>query len=134
MTYHAHYQREIKVDALHHIKSFACQRLLLLIVIVLMTAMRAKEVKLCFFVTRYLFIDKVYLVVPISRKTEKVFRLELFVCYSWIVFLVNADTSGIHDATRFLENTLEFMRDVSFRYLRIILSILLINFVISSPE
>ena len=67
-------------------------------------------------------------------ETDKVFELEFFVCCSWIVFLVNAHTSGIHDATRFLESTLEFMRDVSFRYLRIILSILLINFMIYSPE
>ena len=109
-------------------------KIAIVVVIVLMTAMRAREVKLYFFVTRYLFIDKVYLVVPISRKMEKVFRLELFVCYSWIVFLVNAHTSGIHDAARFLENTLEFMRDVSFRYQRIILSVLLINFMIYSPE
>ena len=85
-----------------------------------MTAMGAGEVKLCFFAIRYLFIDKVYHVVPITGKTDKVFELELFVCYSWIVFLVNRHNSGIHDATRFLENTLEFMRDVSFRYLRII--------------
>ena len=94
----------------------------------------AREDKLYLLSSRYLFTIKVYLVVPISRKTDKVFKLELFVCYSWIVFLVNAHTSGIHDATRFLENTLEFMRDVSFRYLRIILSISLINFMISSPE
>ena len=93
----------------------------------------AREDKLYLLSSRYLFTIKVYLV-PISRKTDKVFKLELFVCYSWIVFLVNAHTSGIHDATRFLENTLEFMRDVSFRYLRIILSILIINFMISSPE
>ena len=84
--------------------------------------------------TRYLFSIKVYHVVPITGKTDKVFELELFVCYSWIVFLVNRHNSGIHDATRFLENTLEFMRDVSFRYLRIILSILWSNFMISSPE
>ena len=94
----------------------------------------ARENKLYLLFSRYLFTTKVYLVVPISRKTDKVFKLELFVCYSWIVFLVNAHTSGIHDATRFLESTLEFMRDVSFRYLRIILSILLINFMIYSPE
>ena len=80
----------------------------------------ARENKLYLLFSRYLFTTKVYLVVPISRKTDKVFKLELFVCYSWIVSLVNAHTSGIHDATRFLENTLEFMRDVSFRYLRII--------------
>ena len=94
----------------------------------------AREDKLYLLSSRYLFTIKVYLVVPISRKTDKVFKLELFVCYSWIVSLVNAHTSGIHDAARFLENTLEFMRDVSFRYLRIILSILLSNFLISSPE
>ena len=94
----------------------------------------AREDKLYLLSSRYLFTTKVYLVVPISRKTDKVFKLELFVCYSWIVFLVNAHTSGIHDAARFLENTLEFMRDVSFRYLRIILSIFLINFMIYSPE
>ena len=64
--------------------------------------------------TRYLFTIKVYHVVPISWKTDKVFELEFFVRYSWIVFLVNAHTSGIHDATRFLEISLEFMRDVSF--------------------
>ena len=115
-------------------KKFCVSKIVIVIGIVLMTTMRAREVKLCFFVIRYLLIDKVYLVVPISRKMEKVFWLELFVCYSWIVFLVNAHISGIHDATRFLENTLEFMRDVSFRYLRIILSILIINFMISSPE
>ena len=84
--------------------------------------------------TRYLFVIKVYHVEPVSWNTDKVFELEFFVRYSWIVFLVNAHTSGIRDATRFLENTLEFMRDVSFRYLRIILSILLSNFMISSPE
>ena len=94
----------------------------------------AREDKLYLLSARYLFKIKVYFVVPISRKTDKVFKLGLFVCYSWIVFLVNAHTSGIHDAARFLENTLEFMRDVSFRYLRIILSILIINFMISSPE
>ena len=94
----------------------------------------AREDKLYLLSSRYLFTIKVYLVVPISRKTDKVFKLELFVCYSWIVFLVNAHTSGIHDAARFLENTLEFMRDFSFRYLRIILSILLINFMIYSPK
>ena len=83
----------------------------------------AREDKQYLLSSRYLFTIKVYLVVPISRKTDKLFKLELFVCiclYSSIVFLVNAHTSGIHDATRFLENTLEFMRDVSFRYLRII--------------
>ena len=80
----------------------------------------AREDKLYLFNSRYLFTTKVYLVVPISRKTDKVFKLELFVCYSWIVSLVNAYTSGIHDAARFHENTLEFMRDVSFRHLRII--------------
>ena len=94
----------------------------------------ARENKLYLLFSRYLFTTKVYLVVPISRKTDKVFELEFFVCYSWIVFLVNAHTSGIHDATRFLENTLEFMRDVSFRYIQIISSILLSNFMISSPE
>ena len=94
----------------------------------------AREDKLYLLSSRYLFTIKVYLVVPISRKTDKVFKLELFVCYSWIVFLVNAHTSGIHDATRFLESTLEFMRDVFFRYLRIILSNLLSKFMISSPE
>ena len=94
----------------------------------------AREDKLYFLSSRYLFTIKVYLVVPISRKTDKVLKLELFVCYSWIVSLVNANNSGIHDAARFLENTLEFMRDVSFRYIRIISSILLSNFMISSPE
>ena len=69
--------------------------------------------------TRYLFSIKVYHVAPITWKTDKVFELEFFVCYSWIVFLVNAHISGINDTTRFLENTLESMRAVSFRYLRI---------------
>ena len=68
----------------------------------------------------FIFFSNLPNVVPITGKTDKVFELELFVCYSWIVFLVNRHNSGKHGATRFLENTLEFMRDVSFRYLRII--------------
>ena len=85
-----------------------------------MTSMDAREDKLYLLSACYLFTIKVYLVVPISRKTDKIFKLGLFSYYSWIVFLVNAHTSGVHDAARFLGNTLEFMRDVSFRYLRII--------------
>ena len=83
---------------------------------ILMTSMNAREDKLYLLSSRYLFTIKVYHVVPISRKTDKVFKLELFVWYFWIVFLVNAHTSGIHDAPRFHENNLGFMRDVSFRY------------------
>ena len=77
----------------------------------------AREDKLYLLSSRYLFTIKVYLVVPISRKTDQVFELEFFVCCSCIVFLVNAHTSAIHNTTRFHENTLKFMRDVSFRYL-----------------
>ena len=44
----------------------------------------AREDKLYLLYSRYLFTTKVYLVVPISRKTDKVFELELFVSYSWI--------------------------------------------------
>ena len=51
-------------------KKFCVSKIVIVIVIVLMTAMRAREVKLCFLVTRYLFIDEVYLVIPISRKTD----------------------------------------------------------------
>ena len=47
----------------------------------------ARKDKLYLLSSRYLFTIKVYLVVPISRKTDKVFKLGLFVCYSWIVFL-----------------------------------------------
>ena len=63
----------------------------------------AREDKLYLLYSRYLFTTKVYLVVPISRKTDKVFKLELFVCYSWIVSLINAHTSGIHDQLVFLK-------------------------------
>ena len=66
-----------------------------------------------------------------NYRVKRMKFLSFFVCYSSIVFLVNPNKSGIHNATRFLQNTLEFTRDVSFWYLRITLSILLYNFSIS---
>ena len=57
--------------------------------------------------SRYLFTINVYHGVSITKRTNKVFLLELLVGYSSIVFLFNLYSSGIPNTTRFLGSTHE---------------------------